>query len=108
MSVFDSHKQVVVKPERVIDVERVVKFGKNGEEIVTYEPVDNKKILEENGSFVNWSLTNLMKAGINPDFPIHTSSTSRLDVNDDVQSAIDEVDALLASLEKEETNTDTK
>lgn len=61
------------------DVQRVVSVDENGEEHISWKEVDYPKLQESLGTIEDWSLTNLLKAGIDPAFPIHTGSSTRLD-----------------------------
>lgn len=83
------------------DVERKVEFDEDGKEIVSFVPVDYKKINDERGTVDNWSLDSLLKAGINPNFGIHTgSSVSRIEGFDVIENASKDVDVLLNSSEE--------
>lgn len=99
MSVLDSHvlKNVNQFSPVCEEFERVVKFGENGEELVTYEPFDLSKVRLSLGSVDQWSLKSLMKAGINPDMSIRTGFNSRLEGVDTVNAFADGVDAIVAS-----------
>lgn len=81
-----------------VDYDRVVNHDEEGCEYITYVPVDYKKIVASHGKVSDWSLENLLKAGINPDFPIHTGVGTHLEV----ASAIDEVMAAIDALETKE------
>lgn len=82
------------------DVQRVVNYDKNGNEIITYAPVDNSAIVKANGSANNWTLNSLLAAGVNPNFPIHTGVGTRLDGYADVANAAAEINALLDEADK--------
>lgn len=84
------------------DFQRVVKHDEDGNEFIVYEKVDYKKILESNGRVSDWSLSNLLKAGINPDFPIHTGFNSRLEGIDVLNDAISDIYEVIDS----ETNNE--
>lgn len=62
----------------VDDFERKVSIV-DGNEVITFEKVDNRQRVLANGTVAYWSLSNLIKAGINPNTGIHTSPSSRLD-----------------------------
>lgn len=52
-------------------------------EVITFEEFDNSSYQESLGSSEMWDLKNLLSSGINPNFNIHTSGSTRLDgVND--------------------------
>lgn len=82
------------------DYDRVVNVDEDGTEHISYELVDYRKIQESNGSFVNWSLDALLKAGINPDFPIKTGFNTRLDGFGEMSAGAAAVGAALDEFEK--------
>ena len=84
------------------DFARVVSYDSDGVEFVTYEKVDYSKIVERNGVCVNWSLTSLLKAGINPDFGIRTGLNTRLAGVAVVQQLAAEVDGVFNESNKDE------
>lgn len=84
------------------DYNRIVNYDEDGNEFITYEKVDYAKLIASNGSVLDWSLDALLKAGINPNFSIHTGNCTRLEgigVIDDAQAY---VDALFADEEVKE------
>lgn len=81
---------------------RVVNHDKDGNEIITYEEFDYPSFQDSLGVVENWSLESLLKAGVNPNFPIHTGNPTRLDGIDVVNQAAAIADSLLA----EEGNKD--
>lgn len=60
--------------------------------VITYCKVDASKIIEANGKASDWQLSVLLKAGINPSFPIHTSMNSRLEGIGQLTSIVNDVD----------------
>ena len=58
---------------------RKVDFDEDGNEIISWTEIDYEKLQQSLGTVNDWSLTNLLKAGINPDFPIHTGYNTRLE-----------------------------
>ena len=62
-----------------LDYERTVSYDSDGNEFVSWLPVDYSLLRQRNGSVVDWSLENLLKAGVNPDFPIKTGLNTRLE-----------------------------
>lgn len=82
------------------DYDRVVNVDEDGTERISYELVDYRKIQESNGSFLNWSLDALLKAGINPDSAIKTGFNSRLDGFNEMSVAAAAVGAKLDEFEK--------
>ena len=71
---FDAVCESPVAP----DYERVVNVDEKGVDHITYEKTDYRKIQESLGTFDMWSLSYLMKAGIDPDFGIRTGFNTRL------------------------------
>lgn len=84
------------------DFIRKVNYDEDGNEFITYEKEDYSKLIASNGSVFDWSLEALLKAGVNPNFSIHTGNSTRLEglgVIDDAQAY---VDALFAEEENKE------
>jgi len=80
----------------VDDFERIVKYGKDGSEIIEWKKVDYSKIIKENGTVEQWSLNNLLAAGISPNsMTVHTGYNSRLSGSDDLQSALTDVNRIV-------------
>lgn len=77
----------------------VHKTGKDGEDITELEKVDYVKLQRSLGPASNWSITALMRAGIDPkSLTPHTSSPTR-------SEGYDEVDKLISDLQ---TQNNTK
>lgn len=68
-----------------------------GREVKSFVETDYPKIVESHGHVDDWSLESLTKAGINPNFSIHTgSSSSRMEeATTGVQSLNKVVDSIL-------------
>lgn len=64
------------------DRQRVVQYDEDGNEMVVYLPVDYPTFQASNGLVTDWSLDALLKAGVNPDFPIHTGNPTRIEGTD--------------------------
>lgn len=77
---------------------RIVEFDDDGKEVVSYKKTDLPAITKSLGTAGDWSLNKLLKAGINPDFGIHTSSPSRLENASEVAQASEE---LLSAIEND-------
>ena len=77
------------------DVVRTVKRDADGSEIILYPEVDYPKLQESNGCVGDWALTNLLKAGINPVFGIHTSVVDRLGLEDVASGILADVESNL-------------
>lgn len=84
------------------DLVRHVKFDEQGIEHVIFEPFDYDKFQMSLGTVEDWALMKLIKAGIDPSFPIHTSSPTRLEVEQQVNNVAAEVEGLFNELEEEE------
>lgn len=80
----------------VVDYVRIVNHDEDGNEFVTYEPVDYPTLVEANGSVGLWSLNALLKAGISPNFPIRTGLNTRLEGIDVINQAAAVADSILA------------
>lgn len=77
------------------DRQRVLKYDKKGKEYVCFLPVDYSKLQQSLGDVNDWKLTNLLKAGINPDFPIRTGLSTRLEGHSTIQMFTSELDAIM-------------
>lgn len=77
------------------DYARVAKHDDNGNEYITFEEIDYAKLQSSLGTVDMWSLNALLKAGINPDFPIHTGNPTRLEGIDVITQAEAMVDEIL-------------
>lgn len=84
----------------VIDFERKSSIVE-GNEIVTFVEVDNRKRVIANGSEVDWKLNNMLKAGINPATGIHTGNNTRLAGINDLNAFKDATDKLFVEPEAE-------
>lgn len=96
MSVLKKYFDKFVNQSSLVvdDFARKVNYDEDRNEFVTYEKVDYKKIQESNGTVELWSLDALLKAGINPSFPVHTGLNTRLEgigVINDASVAFDKV-----------------
>lgn len=75
---------------------RVVDYDEKGNEFISYQPVDTKKIIKSNGKVTDWQLNSLLKSGINPAFGIHTGEVSRIEGVETLNVLERDVDMLLA------------
>lgn len=88
-------------------IERVTKFDENGKEVVSFEEQDLfSNVVLSHGKFSDWSINSLMKAGINPDFPIHTGSVSRVESAKDAESISADVDKIFSEPKVEPSKTE--
>ena len=87
-----------------VDLQRIVNYDEDGNEFVTYVPVDYPAIIERNGEVQDWSLASLLKAGINPNFPIRTGLNTRLEGIEVINDAAAYADSLVS--ENVEPKTD--
>lgn len=67
------------------DLERVVKRDENGAEVIAFEEVNYPLMLKTRPTVEYYSLEAMLKAGVNPNVPIHTGLNSRLEGADDAQ-----------------------
>lgn len=86
------------------DYTRVVKYDEDGNEFVTYEEQDLASYQQSLGIVGDWSLDALLKAGIDPSFPIHTGYNTRLAGLDALNGISADVDTLFAETNNNETN----
>lgn len=63
----------------VPDYCRVIKRDSDGKESICFQQVDYASYQKSLGSAEDWSLNSLQKAGINPNFAIHTGFGTRLE-----------------------------
>ena len=87
------------------DLQREVDYDETGQEFIRFVPVDYSKLIKSNGSVQDWSLNALLKAGIDPNFPIHTGLNTRLEGVNTISGAIEYLNQIVAEDEKQ---TDTK
>ena len=98
MSVLKTHFNPSINQDAPVlpDYDRIVNYDEDGNEFITYELVDYPKFQESLGLFTDWNLNALLKAGINPDFPIHTGAGTRIEGLSALSSIKADVDALLS------------
>lgn len=80
------------------ELSRVEKRSDDGSIVVTYEPTDFDAVRASLGSVDDWSLNALRDAGVNPNFPIHTSAPTRMESVSTLHDLIARGEALLADL----------
>lgn len=83
-------------------MKRVVNYDENGNEFVTFEKEDTLAYQQSLGLVTDWSLDALLRAGVNPNFPIHTGYATRLDGLDALNGAVDAVNSALDEIENNE------
>lgn len=81
------------------DLVRIVNYDKDGNEKITYEKFDYEAHQKKQGTVDMWSLDSLLKAGINPDFPIHTGLNTRLEGLSTIADAEAIADSLISAVE---------
>lgn len=86
------------------DYDRVEKFDEDGNSFIVYQEVDYPAIIASFGSVYDWSLSSLLKAGINPNFSIHTGNPTRLEGVGVIEDAQAMVDSIFAEIEKDKEN----
>lgn len=88
------------------DLQLVKNYDEDGAEMISFIPVDYSKLVLSNGLVEDWNLNNLLSAGINPDFPIHTGFNNRLEGIDQMNAGIDAINSLLDSTTEETPKTE--
>lgn len=76
------------------DYRRVTKLDENGCEHVSFVEVDYPALQKSLGFADDWSLQNLVKAGINPDFQIATTFSTRLEAQNYLNGLSEAIDTL--------------
>lgn len=84
--------------------DRVVSYDEEGAEIISYVETDYPALSKQYGSADNWSLDALLKAGVNPNFSIHTGNVSRIESETGVQAMLQDVVNYYAEQSQNETN----
>lgn len=79
-----------------VDYQRIVKFDEDKNELISFEKVDYPALVKSNGTAEIWSLNNLLKAGINPNFPIKTGLNTRIEGAVEVEKASAVADQILS------------
>lgn len=79
------------------DLVRKKRVDESGNILFVYVPVDYKAIQKANGDADNWSLKNLLQAGINPQFSIHTGFGTRLEAASQLQEFAAAAEAAIAA-----------
>lgn len=77
-----------------VDLYRVVNVDSEGNEHITFSKVDYPKLQQSNGVAEDWCLRSLLKAGISPDFSIHTGSPTRLELESQLDSIREQINTL--------------
>lgn len=86
------------------DFSRKVQYDDEGKEFISYLPVDYPALQKSHGFVTDWSLEALLKAGINPNFPISTGLNTRLEGVDVLSQFESLADSILSS--ESETSND--
>ena len=76
------------------DFDRTLRYDDEGNEFVTYEKTDYPSIQSSHGFLTDWSLKSLLKAGINPNFGIHTGLPTRIEG----QQTVNDFDSVAESI----------
>ena len=87
-----------------VDLQRKVDYDADGNEFISWIPVDYPAIQQELGSVEMWSLNALTKAGIDPRFGIKTGFNTRLDGLDELDRMVSVIDSVF----EEENNKEQK
>lgn len=91
----------------MVDYKRVVNVDKDGNEIISYLPIDGASLVQSNGKFLAWSLNSLLSAGVNPNFSITTGYSTRLDGLDLLVDVSAQINQMLDSV-IDSSNDDSK
>ena len=75
------------------DFIRTIKYDDDGNEIIAFEKVDYRSLIESNGSCENWSLKSLLKAGVDPSFPIHTGYNTGMERESVIENAASAIES---------------
>lgn len=86
-----------------LDYNRHVSFDEDGNEVILYELVNYPKEVLAKGKAEDWNLNNLIKAGIDPKFPIYTGYTTRLQGIEQINRADAYAEDLINEEETEKT-----
>lgn len=78
------------------DFNRVSRYDEEGHERIVYEKTDYPSIQESHGHVVDWQLDALLKAGINPNFAIHTGLPTRIEGQQTVNEFSDIAESFLS------------
>lgn len=76
------------------DYRRVVKLDENGCEHISFVEIDYPSLQKSLGFADDWSLQNLVKAGIDPAFHIATSFSTRLEAQNYLNGLSETIDTL--------------
>lgn len=87
---------------RAVEFQRVENFDEDGSSFVSYSPLDLNAVRKSNGSVDLWSLSTMLKAGVNPQTSIHTGHNTRLEGLPELHNFEASADAIL------NTNNDEK
>lgn len=82
---------------RAVEYQRVENFDEDGTSLVSYSPVDLNFVRKSNGSVELWSLSTMLKAGVNPQTAIHTGHNTRLEGLSELHTFEASADAILNS-----------
>ena len=77
------------------DLVQVEKRDEDGNVFTVYEKFDYPKHQASLGSVSDWSLNSLLRAGVNPNFSIHTGLPTRIEGASVVASAAAQVESIL-------------
>lgn len=81
------------------DFDRHVSYDEDGNEFVSYVKTDYPAIQSANGLCAVWNLNALLKAGVNPNFPIRTGNPTRIEGLNALNDFSATADAILADVE---------
>lgn len=97
MSFLKAHFSKNINQCSPVQKDYVRKVKTDGEtEVVVYEEVDYAKLHKSLGKASDWNLDTLLKAGVNPNFPIHTGNPTRIEGLDAISDFAARADDILA------------
>lgn len=95
-------KNAVCQSRVCDDYQRTVNVDEKGDEHITFDKVDYKKLQDSLGDYRKWSLQSLVAAGIDPDFGIKTGLNTRLEGVGVLETAVSQINSVIDSESKSE------
>lgn len=90
-------KKAVCQSRVCDDYQRTVNVDEKGDEHITFDKVDYKKIQDSLGDYQKWSLKSLVDAGVDPDFGIKTGFGTRLEGISVVDMSVNRITEVIES-----------
>lgn len=95
-------KKAVCQSRVCDDYVRTINVDEKGDEHITFDKVDYKKLQDSLGDFEKWSLKSLVAAGIDPDFGIKTGYGTRMEGLGAVEDSVNKINEVIDSVNKGE------